>query len=293
MVRLDAGEVLVAATDTLNEGVHFSPGAAPDGLGHKLLAVNLSDLAAMGAVPRWALMNLTLPEADEGWIDAFAAGFAALAGRYGVRLIGGDTCAGPRAFSLTLLGTHAPGSALRRSTARRGDRVFVSGTLGDAALALHRRLAGDEALPPGLAAALDRPEPRVDLGAALCGIATACIDLSDGLLADLGHLARASGLGATLELDRFPHSQHLAAEPPGLRWDLALCGGEDYELCFCVPPERVDDVAELGERLGLGLTAIGVMTDNPGVRCLDPDGTEYLPAKRPWEHFGSGVGGNG
>lgn len=284
VLALERGEVLVAATDTLNEGVHFTAGADPAGLGHKLLAVNLSDLAAMGAEPRWALMNLSLPEADTAWLDAFAEGFARLANRYGVQLVGGDTCAGSRSLSLTLLGAHTRDAALTRSGARIGDRILVSGTLGNAALAWRQRQAG-RPLTDGLARALDWPEPRVALGAALRGLATACIDLSDGLLADLGHLARASGLGARLTLTKLPGAAHLDDIAKQDRWDLQLCGGEDYELCFTVAAGELPASYALGRALGVELTEVGIMTDDPGVRCLGSDGEAYEPAMRPWEHF--------
>lgn len=285
VLALARGEVLVAATDTLNEGVHFTADADPVGIGHKLLAVNLSDLAAMGAEPRWALMNLTLPAEDSAWVDAFAEGFFRLAKVFGVQLVGGDTCAGPRSLSLTLLGVQSPGTALTRSGARAGDRIFISGSLGDAALAWRQRQAGTATLPDSLARALDQPEPRVALGAALRGLATACIDLSDGLFADLGHLAHASGLGAQLAISQLPASSRLREVETPERWDLQLCGGDDYELCFTVPPAKTPSVLELGRALSITLTDVGVMTDSGAVACLGPDGEAYEPARQPWNHF--------
>lgn len=305
----EPGKRLAISSDTLNEGVHFLPGADPEALGHKALAVNLSDLAAMGAEPRWALLNLTLPEADADWLDAFARGFAGLATAHELALVGGDTTQGPLSLTVTVLGSLPAQGGLTRSGAGAGDRVFVSGTLGDAAYALGRRQAGvgDSAADlSGTDAALDRPSPRLALGQGLLRQATACIDVSDGLLADLGHVARASGLSAELELASLPGSETLLALPETQRWDLQLCGGDDYELCFTAPPERREAILALGEQLGLPLTEIGFMAATDGaasgaggeatpaghglepggnVRCRRPDGSDYTPARPAWEHF--------
>lgn len=279
-----AGERLVAATDTMNEGVHFLPGTDPAALGHKVLAVNLSDLAAMGAVPKWALLNLSLPAEDPDWLERFAAGFARLAERTGVRLVGGDTCAGPLSLTVTVLGEQRPAAALRRAGARAGDEVWVSGCLGDAAFALQRRRDGSPC-DPALARALDTPEPRLGLGRRLTGLASACIDLSDGLLADLGHVADASRLGATLNLAQLPASPALAALDAERRWNLQLAGGDDFELCFTAPPERRGDVHTLAAEVGLPLTRVGRMDDGAGVRAMTPDGASFRPTENPWEHF--------
>lgn len=279
------GEHLVAATDTLNIGVHFLDGACPRSLGHKSLAVNLSDLAAMGARPRWALLNLSLPEADTGWLDAFADGFGALARAHGVCLVGGDTCRGSMSIGVTVLGTVPPGQALRRDGARAGDCIFVSGTLGDAALALRERLAG-RAVSEALARSLDFPDPELALGAGLRSLASACIDLSDGLLADLGHVAGQSGLGARVELARLPASPSLLAIPDHERFGLQVAGGEDYGLCFCAGPERQEEIRSLAASLGVAVTMIGTLQAGEGVRCLRPDGSERSYGPAGWEHFG-------
>lgn len=275
---------LVAATDTLNAGVHFLDDASPEALGHKALAVNLSDLAAMGAMPRWALLTLSLETPDPDWLNAFADGFGALARKHGVSLVGGDTCAGRTSIGVTVLGTVPPGQALRRDGAREGDRVFVSGTLGDAALALRERLAGRRVIEP-LARALDLPAPQLALGEGLRSLASACIDLSDGLLADLGHVVRQSGLAAKLELERLPTSPALQAIAGDERFRLQLTGGEDYGLCFCAGPERQGAILSLAASLGVTVTLIGELEAGAGVRCQRGDGSEFFSGAPGWEHF--------
>lgn len=275
---------LVACTDTLNVGTHFTDDARPGALGHKALAVNLSDVAAMGASPRWALLNLSLPDADAGWLDAFADGFGALARAHGVSLVGGDTCRGALSISVTVLGVVPPGSALRRDRAHAGDRVFVSGTLGDAALGLRERLAG-RPVDATLARALDQPEPQVPLGEGLRLLASACIDLSDGLLADLGHLVRQSGLAARVDLHRLPASSFLQALPEPERFDLQLAGGEDYGLCFTAAPARQGEIESLAASLGVPVARIGELEPGSGIRCLHRDGRGFQPGKVGWEHF--------
>jgi thiamine-monophosphate kinase len=275
---------LVAATDTLNTGVHFLEDVDPFALGHKALAVNLSDLAAMGASPRWALLSLSLPEPDPDWLDDFADGFGALARANGVSLVGGDTCKGAMSIGVTVLGTVPPGQALLRGGAAAGDHVYVSGTLGDAALALRERLAGRRVAEP-LARSLDLPKPELALGQGLRPLASACIDLSDGLLADLGHLARQSGLAARVELDRLPTSALLEAVAEEERLTLQLTGGEDYGLCFCAAPEREEAIGSLAASVGVTVTRIGEIEAGDGVRCVSASGGEWFPAVTGWEHF--------
>ena len=275
---------LVAATDTLNAGIHFLDDVDPFSLGHKALAVNLSDLAAMGATPRWALLSLSLPDADPDWLDAFADGFGALARVHGVSLVGGDTCQGGMSIGVTVLGTVPPGQALRRGGAAAGDQIYVSGALGDAALALRERLAGRGVAGP-LARALDFPEPQLALGQGLRPLASACIDLSDGLLADLGHVARQSGLAARVWLDRLPTSPFLEAVAGDERYTLQLGGGEDYGLCFSARPERQEAIGSLAASLGARVTRIGELETGAGIRCLRADGREFLAGETGWEHF--------
>jgi len=272
------GRRLAMTLDTLVAGCHFLPDADPEGLGHKALAVNLSDLAAMGAEPAWGLLALTLPRIDEAWLTAFAAGLGALARRHGVALVGGDTCRGPLALALQLTGFVDPGRALRRDGAHPGDLIFVTGTLGDAALALAGIQAGRR-VSAFLRMRLERPEPRVAEGRALAGIASACIDLSDGLASDLGHLCEASGCGARVEAARVPLSPAARRYWDG-DWAPILAGGDDYELCFTVPPERLDALAASG----VAYTRIGKMVDGSGVTFLDERG-QPLPPMSGYDHF--------
>ena len=288
LTRVAPGQQLVACVDTLVADVHFPRDTAPEDLGWKSLAVNLSDLAAMGAVPAWALLALTLPDADARFVERFAKGFAELARAHDVALIGGDTTQGPLSVTVTALGTVPTGEALTRAGARAGDAVFVTGTLGDAAGAL--RLLRD----PGKGAAhaetlfahLNRPQPRIAAGLALRGIANACIDVSDGLLADLGHVCVASGVGAELEFDALPLSSALTAVFNAATCrELALAGGDDYELCFTVPADRTSDVAPALAQAGCDATRIGRVVAGSGVRVLDAHGNELATPQAGWEHF--------
>jgi thiamine-monophosphate kinase len=297
---------LIAAIDTLVAGIHFPPDTDPESIGHKALAVNLSDLAAMGAEPAWAMLALTLPQADERWLAGFAQGFFALARTHGVALIGGDTTRGPLSITVQIQGFCPPGAALRRGGARPGDLIYVTGTLGDAGLAL-RLLAHDDVgssvAREFLQRRLDRPQPRVAQGLRLRGCAHAAIDVSDGLLADLGHILAASGVGATLDLAQLPLSPAFrsclaaltaAAHPaldrytPGLAWaDLALASGDDYELCFTVAPDQRGRVEAMAEA-GVPCTCIGVIDAEQGLRGRLADGASYLPPRRGYDHFAGG-----
>ena len=281
-----AGRRLAVTTDVLVEGTHFLPGADPEALGHKALAVNLSDLAAMGAEPAWFTLNLTLPRADEGWLKKFCAGLYALARRYNVQLVGGNTARGPLAIAIEAHGFVPEGETLRRSGARAGDRLYVTGTLGDAALALKQRL-GTLRLPErdleALAKRLDCPEPRVREGLLLRGVASSAIDISDGLLADLGHLLEASGMGAQLRLEQLPLSPAYRAHLDKAGWEPALGGGEDYELCFTVSPERAQAFARLN--LPAGAAPIGDITAEPGLRIFDAQGAPYPARSAGHNHF--------
>jgi thiamine-monophosphate kinase len=281
LLRPDAGLDLAVTTDMLVEGRHFLPGAEPRALGHKALAVNLSDLAAMGATPRWATLALALPAIDEAWLEAFAAGFFALAERYGVDLVGGDTTRGERlTLSVTAIGEVPPGMALERSGAKPGDDVWVSGELGGAALGL---------VHPGIAEAaqrLHRPEPRVELGERLRRLAHAAIDVSDGLAGDLGHIAERSGVQVTLEYARIPRAaafRNLNLEE--LEKDCVLAGGDDYELAFAAPQAHRAELDALGAELKLPLTRIGgVAAGAPRVTVLDRHGRP-LAHRGGFDHF--------
>ncbi|MCA1799291.1 MAG: thiamine-phosphate kinase [Xanthomonadaceae bacterium] len=272
-----SGHELVVCADTLVAGVHFPDGTAPSAIGHKALAVNLSDLAAMGAEPGWALLALTLPEADEAWLREFATGFSELATRFEVMLVGGDTTRGPLTVSVTALGQVPAGGALRRAGARPGDALCVSGTLGDAALALAQWRAGG-VRDVELAARLDLPEPRVALGLALRGIAHAAIDVSDGLLSDLRKLIEADGLGATVEIEQLPRSERFAAS--GGTTEMMLGGGDDYELLFALPAAALPGLA------AHSVTRIGTVEAERGVRCVDGTGRPVKVTAAGYEHFG-------
>ena len=278
LLRPQPGCELVQTTDVLIEGVHFLPGSPPRSLGHRALAVNLSDLAAMGATPAWALLSLTLPAADDQWLAEFAAGFGALARAHQVALVGGNLSRGPLGITVLMSGQVGAGTALRRSTARPGDELWISGTLGDAAAGLALlRTAAQGTAPPGHAVDADDaylrrrfeyPTPRLALGAALRGVASACIDLSDGLLADLPRLAEASGCRAELDVARLPLSTPLQARCGAAAWERALVGGEDYELCFAAPPVQQATLRALAARLAVPLACCGRLQAGAGMTWL-------------------------
>ncbi len=282
------GRQLVVAMDTLNAGVHFPVETSPADIGWKALAVNLSDLAAMGAEPAWCTLSLSLPEADPAWVQGFLDGFLALAGDCGVALVGGDTTRGPLSICVTAHGLVEPGAALRRDAARAGDLVWVTGTLGDAAGALAQWRSGTD-VDPVLRGRLDRPTPRLAAGRALRGVAHACVDVSDGLLADLGHVCTASGVGAEVDVDALPCSQALALYAMGdARRALQGAGGDDYELCFTTAPTARDRVAGVAEATGVAIACIGRIVATPGVRAADAAGGPWRPAGSGHEHFRPG-----
>lgn len=287
LLDVPTGRQLVACTDTLVAGVHFPAATSPEDIGWKSLAVNLSDLAAMGAEPVWALLALTLPDGDVAFVERFADGFSALARRHAVALVGGDTTQGPLSVTVTALGLVPRDAALTRGGARAGDAVFVTGTPGDAAGALKMLMEGRSA-SAALLARLHRPEPRVTAGSALRGLASACIDISDGLLADLGHVCQASGVGAELAVDALPLSSALSAEfDAGACRQLALAGGDDYELCFTVPRGDEERVAAALAARGCEASRIGRIVAGSGVQVLDSLGNEIATPRAGWEHFSS------
>lgn len=289
LLAAPAGQELAVAIDTMVEGVHFPVGTAPADLGWKALAVNLSDLAAMGATPAWALLALTLPRADADFVDGFAEGFAQLASQYRLALVGGDTTRGALALSVAVHGFVPPGQALTRAGAQAGDAVLVTGSLGDAAAGLRclqSRMDVPAPMRDFLVQRLNRPTPRVAAGLALRDRASACIDVSDGLLADLGHLCVASGVGAEVDAVLLPQSSALlgAFDETDAR-DFALSGGDDYELCFTVPAARAEAVRDDLARLGCGATRIGRIVTGEGVRVRDAQGAWLEPARPGWDHF--------
>jgi len=308
LLAVPAGQLLAVSTDTLIAGVHFPHGTNAGDVGWKVLAVNLSDLAAMGATPAWATLALTLPTSDRAWVTQFADGFAALARDYKLALVGGDTTQGPLSVTVTIHGFIPDGAALLRGGARVGDGVFVTGTLGDAAAGL-RLVNGAAPGPPAiegsgeaqspplesparvsaratLLARLNRPQPRVVQGLLLRGRASACIDISDGLVADLAHVCAASGAGAEIDVECLPASSALLSVfDESERRDCQLSGGDDYELCFtagsAAAPTLLADLA----RSGCGATCIGRIVPQPGVCVRDGAGARIAVARPGWEHF--------
>ncbi len=294
-LSLEPGEEAVLTLDTLTEGVHFLPDDPADLVARKLLRVNLSDLASMGSEPIGYLLSLARPRSlPDVWLEAFAAGLREDQGIYGLHLLGGDSTSirGPISLSLTGIGRVAKGRALSRGGAKAGDLVFVTGTIGDAALGL-KVLDGeapglDERERGFLADRYRLPQPRVALGRALPGLATACIDVSDGLAADAGHIAEVSGLSLEMEADRVPLSGAARAAlqaDPGLLTDI-LTGGDDYELLFTAPPEARERVLTLSRELELPIGEIGrVLEGEPRVRVLDGEGAEIVLERGGWTHY--------
>ncbi|NJD06644.1 MAG: thiamine-phosphate kinase [Methylococcaceae bacterium] len=285
LVAPRSGGDLAVTVDTLVAGVHFLADTDPEGLGHKALAVNLSDLAAMGADPAWVTLALTLPQADEAWIDAFSRGFLTLAGRYGAELIGGDTTRGPLSITVQAMGYVPPGGGLLRSGARPGDGIYVTGQLGLAGLGLKQvlgQVAGDSAEARRW---LERPEPRIAAGMVLRDLASACIDISDGLAADLGHILERSGVAARIEWEALPLSScvgdYLAVSGD---WSMPLTAGDDYELCFTVPPEREIELARRLPEFDCAVTRIGAIGAGQGLALLR-GGVRQDLAAAGYQHF--------
>jgi len=286
------GQQLAVSTDTLVEGRHFLSTVEPERLGHKALAVNLSDLAACGAAPLAFTFALTLPRVDEVFLEGLARGLLALADAHDIELVGGDTTGGPLAIGLTVFGEVPPGQALLRSGARPGDQLWVShpvgGGLGDARLALEV-FRGRLALPGDaferVRARMECPTPRVALGLALRGVATSAIDLSDGLVGDLGHVLARSRVGATLDADALPKSEVLAAQPLAQRREFGLAGGDDYELLFSAPAAREREVRAAAVQAGCGATRIGTVDAEPGLHLVDAAGQALKLSLAGYDHF--------
>ena len=294
LLRVGEGMELAVSTDMLVSGTHFFPDADPLLLGHKTLAVNISDLAAMGAAPRWATLALSLPSVDEAWLEKFSRGFFALAGQHGVELIGGDTTRGPLNLSVTIMGEVPRAVALCRDGARVGDDIWVSGSLGEAALAL-AHLQGRMVLPTEMFTAcaqrLHQPQPRVALGLALRGVANSAIDVSDGLLADLGHILERSRVGAEIDYAEVPCAPLTPSPSPACgRGELIvmrclLAGGDDYELCFTAAPAQREKIAAISATLALPLTRIGSITAGNGCTVRAADGGTMQIKEQGYDHF--------
>jgi thiamine-monophosphate kinase len=291
LLNLTPGMQLATSSDMLVEGRHFLSTVAPERLGHKALAVNLSDLAACGAQPLAFTLALALPRIDPVFLEGFSRGLLALADAHGCELVGGDTTQGPLNLCITVFGEVPPGQALLRSGARAGDEIWVSGTLGDARLALEVfrgsiALAGDGF--EQVRAAMELPTPRVALGSALRGIATSAIDVSDGLLGDLGHILKRSNAGAALQVDALPRSAVLAAQPLALQRNCTLAGGDDYELVFTAPPSQGAAVLAAAQGAGVAVTRIGrIEPASQGLRLVDGDGAAVDQRFVAFDHFKS------
>jgi thiamine-monophosphate kinase len=286
------GMQLAVSTDMLVEDRHFFAGADAKKLGHKSLAVNLSDLAAMGARPMAFTLALALPEADAQWLAGFSAGLFELADAHGCELVGGDTTRGPLNICITVIGEIEPGHALRRDAARAGDDIWISGTLGDARLALASYWNEYPLEPADLersAARMHTPTPRVALGRALAQarLAHAALDISDGLVGDLGHILAASRVGATLEVDALPAGPVLARQDQALRWRFTAAGGDDYELCFTAAPEQREAIVAAGRETATAVTRVGRIEAEPGLRMVDAHGAPLDLGLRGWDHFGA------
>lgn len=290
LVKVAKGMELVVSTDMLVSGTHFFSDADPYKLGHKALAVNLSDMAAMGATPRWATLSLAMPEADEKWLKPFAKGFMDLARAQRVDLIGGDTARGPLNICVQIMGEVPAGKALRRDGAKPGDEIWVSGQIGDAALALvylQNRIHLEPQEAQACLKKLHTPDARVALGRHLLGLAHSAIDISDGLVADLGHILERSGVAAVIEFKALPKSAVLQKY---LRHDAALqallAGGDDYELCFTAPKKNSVELAKLSRKLKLPLTQIGRIEKGQGLALLDSAGNHMVWNAKGFDHFG-------
>ena len=277
---------LAITIDTLVDGVHFPHDTPAYDVGYKSLAVNLSDLAAMGATPAWITAALTLPKANESWLKDFTRGLFDLAARYNVQLIGGDLTHGPLTITIQAHGLLPKNKALKRSTAKPGDLIYVTNTPGDAALGLlflQNKISLRPEFQDSILKKINRPEPQIEIGKKLLNIANACVDISDGLAADLGHILEESNLGATLYVDQLPLSNALRESmPEDNAIALALNGGDDYELCFTAPKDKQSTLTEL-----TNITCIGVITETSGLNLLFQDGRKYNGAIQGYNHFSS------
>lgn len=291
VLAVPEGHELVVTTDVLAAGVHFPNSTRPEDVGHKSLAVNLSDLAAMGAEPAWATLNLSLPQVEPRWLEGFSSGFSGIANEFGVQLVGGDTIRAPLSIGVQLCGFVPKGQTIRRSGAKPGDGIYVTGTLGDAALGLlaaQGKLQPTDGQTPYLRQRFERPMPRVQVGCALRGLASAAIDISDGLAADLERVLSLSDVGAEIDLGALPLSPAYTARlQHGIDRELAATHGDDYELCLTVPPDHEIRARKIVDGLSVGYTRIGVIESEPGLRVRDHHGELCRFASRGFDHFRS------
>lgn len=288
LLQVSPNQLLATTIDTLVEGVHFLADTSPYDLGYKSLAVSLSDLAAMGALPTWVTLAITLPHADEMWLQNFSDGFFSLVNEFSLQLVGGNTTRGPLSVTTQLHGFLPLNRALRRDTARIGDAIFVSGNLGEAGLALQMLLGNAKIATSDqthLLQRLNRPTPRVAEGLALLNIANAAIDISDGLAADLNHILERSHVGATIDVEDLNLSPFLLRHiTQTAAWNLALSAGDDYELCFTVAPERVAEIQRLSANFSCGFKMIGKIEKESGLRIKHRDGSDFKLDSPGYEH---------
>lgn len=284
IIEVPAGHQLLVSTDTLVSGVHFFADADPFDIGYKSLAVNLSDMAAMAASPVWMTLALTLPDNDSGWVRKFADGLFTLANQYKVALIGGDMSHGPLSITITIMGTVPSGQALKRSNAKPGDDIYVTGQLGMASYALDALM--QKTTPPRVCLdRLNRPQPRVQAGIAIRNSASAGIDISDGLVADLAHMLKASTVGARIELAAIPVYKALTKLDEAEKWKYALCSGDDYELCFTVAIRHRQLLEQIMKNSDCEFSRIGQITSEPGIRWMAPDGNDRQIYGTGYRHF--------
>ena len=288
IINIPDEQELLVSVDTLVSDVHFSATANAYDIGYKSLAVSISDIAAMGATPRWATLALTLPGIDPDWLQTFAAGFADIAGKYSITLVGGDTTQGPLSITVQIMGTVDRGKSIRRCGAKPGDLIFVSGYLGAAGFA--RRTLGENTasqdISPYCLQRLHRPEPRVELGGQLCNLANASIDVSDGLAADLNHILKSSGVAAEVQLAGLPLCKELEDfDDKNLLWQIALAAGDDYELCFTISADKKEELEKRTGDLSYPVTCIGKITTGEGINWLEENGKEVKLELEGYQHF--------
>ncbi|MCK5499573.1 MAG: thiamine-phosphate kinase [Gammaproteobacteria bacterium] len=280
---------IVLSIDTLLEETHFPADTHPSDIAYKALAVNLSDMAAMGAVPKWVLLSISLPEGDEIWLEQFASGFLELAKQHSVSLIGGDMNRGSLSITVQIQGLVPTGKALKRGGAQQGDLIYVSGTLGDAGVGLdiiQQKLVVADEYKKFFLNSLNRPEISIDAGLHLRGVANSAIDISDGLISDLGHILEASHVGAEVEMEKIPLSEGMQqCIDKMVAWNYALTSGDDYKLCFTASAEQNDLIINTFKGINIPVSCIGKVAGEMGLRCKDPEGTYFEPTGSSYTHF--------